>query len=134
MLSTGDIGRVVLDTRPVYAAPSTSAAAVEERRTKPKLPVVTDVMGRHPIVRVIGADDPDATFLGLAAWIDQIVTWLDAGLEPYLFVHQPENLHSPAIARRIHAAVAERVPGLRPLPDPLPIVGPSEVTGQSSLF
>ena len=134
VLSTGDIGRVVLDTRPVYAAPSTSAAAVEERRTKPKLPVVTDVMGRHPIVRVIGADDPDATFLGLAAWIDQIVTWLDAGLEPYLFVHQPENLHSPAIARRIHAAVAERVPGLRPLPDPLPIVGPSEVTGQSSLF
>ena len=134
VLADAGIGRVVLDTRPLYAASPTSDAAVDERRTKPRLPVLTDTMGPTPIVRVIGSDDPDGTADGLRAWIPQLARWLAAGREPYLFVHQPENLHSPALARRFHAAVATAVSGLRPLPEPLPVAPAGEVTGQSSLF
>lgn len=127
------VGRVVLDTRPLYAVDEQTTAAVDERRSKPRLPVATDVMGDEPIVRVIGADDPDSTFDGLAAWIPTIVDWVAQGREPYLFVHQPENRESPAIARRIHAALADAIPGLRPLPDPAPLAG-STGDDQSSLF
>jgi uncharacterized protein YecE (DUF72 family) len=134
ILTSVGVGRVVLDARPVYSVAPQTDAAVEERRTKPNLPVVTDLMGPCPVVRVIGADDPEATFVGLSTWIDQLVDWLAAGLEPYLFVHQPENLDSPALARRIHAAVAARVSGLRALPEPMPVAGAGEITGQSSLF
>lgn len=134
ILTSAGVGRVVLDTRPISSAPPKTDAAIEERRTKPKLPVVTDVMGRQPVVRVIGADDPEATFVGLSTWIDQIVVWLATGLEPYVFVHQPENLDSPALARRFHASVAERVPRLQVLPEPIPVAGAGEITGQSSLF
>ena len=52
----------------------------------------------------------------------EIVEWLDEGRHPYLFVHQPENLDSPGLARRIHEAIREQRSGLAPLPDPLAVV------------
>ena len=134
MLADGAIGRVVLDTRPLYSAPARSEASAAERRTKPRLPVVTDLMGDEPVVRVIGPDSPDATFDGLDVWVPQMVEWITEGRRPYLFVHQPENLDSPAIARRIHAEVARRMPSLAALPEPLPVAAPGETTGQSTLF
>ena len=121
LLAGAGIGRVVLDTRPLYDAPPRTDAAVEERRTKPRLPVTTDVMGRHPVVRVIGSDDVQGTATGLRAWIPQIVGWITEGREPYVFAHQPENLESPALARMLHAAAAEQLVGLTPLPTPLPV-------------
>jgi uncharacterized protein YecE (DUF72 family) len=134
VLTTANVGRVVLDTRPLYAASPRSEAAVEERRTKPKLPVASDVMGPEPIVRLIGSDDVEGTYAGLLAWAPTVVDWLAEGRRPYVFVHQPENLESPALARRFHAAVEERVPGLAPLPTPLPVAPAGEITGQTSLF
>ena len=119
------IGRVVLDTRPLRAAPAESAAAREEWRTKPSLPVVLDAVGRHPIVRVIGEDRSSGTMDGLLAWVPQVVEWLDDGREPFVFVHQPENLDSPGLARAVHAAVMERVDELEPLTEP---------AGQTSMF
>jgi uncharacterized protein YecE (DUF72 family) len=132
--AVGPIGRVVLDTRPLYAAPSRSEASFDERRTKPRLPVCTDLMGDEPVVRVIGADPSDGSLAGLTAWVPQIVEWLAEGRRPYVFVHQPENLDSPALARSLHAAVAELVPDLAPLPEPIPVAPAGETLGQSSLF
>jgi uncharacterized protein YecE (DUF72 family) len=120
-----DIGRVVLDTRPLYAVPAESAAAVDEQRKKPHLPIVLDAVGSAPIIRVIGGDAVDGTMRGLLAWVPQIVAWLTEGRTPYVFVHQPENLDSPGLARAIHDAVASEVPSLAPLPTP---------PGQTSMF
>lgn len=134
LLHDAGVGRVVLDTRPLYAASPQTDAAVEERRTKPKLPVLTDVVGATPIVRVIGADDADTTADGLLTWSTQVADWIADGREPYLFVHQPENLESPRLARMFHADVAAAVGDLAPLPTPLPVVPATEVLGQDSLF
>lgn len=134
LLATAGVGRVVLDTRPLYASSPRSDAALDERRTKPRLPVRTETVGDCPIVRVIGEDGVDGTLEGLRAWIPQLVEWLDAGRRPYLFVHQPENLHSPRLARTIHAEIAAARPALTPLPEPIPVAPRSEVTGQDSLF
>lgn len=134
LLARHDVGRVVLDTRPLYAAPPRSEASLDERSSKPRLPVVVDQLGRFPVIRVIGQDDPNGTLDGLRTWIPTIVDWLDAGRHPYLFVHQPENFDSPRLARAIHAEVAEAYPRLAPLPEPLPVAPRSEITGQDSLF
>lgn len=112
------IGRVILDTRPLHAVAATSSAAAAERRNKPQLSIVVDQVGPSPIVRVIGADDPVVTFDGLMAWQSSIAEWLAEGRTPYLMVHQPENLDSPAIARRVHAALTEQIGGIQPLPLP----------------
>jgi uncharacterized protein YecE (DUF72 family) len=134
LLADAAMGRVVLDTRPLYATSPRTDAAVDERRTKPKLPVAIDVMGDEPVVRVIGSDDPEVTFEGLLAWVPPVLEWLAEGRRPYVFVHQPENLDSPALARRFHAAVAAVVADLGPLPTPIPVAPAGETTGQSSLF
>ena len=134
VLTDVGVGRVVLDTRPLYAHGDDTPAAVDERRTKPKLPVVTDVMGTAPIVRVIGANDAEATLAGFEPWVRPTVDWLTDGLEPYLFVHQPENRESPAIARRVHARVTAEVPTLLPLPEPGPVTASDQVDGQERLF
>jgi len=109
------IGRVVLDTRPLYAVPAQSAAAHDEKSNKPNLPITLDAVGARPIVRVIGEDTPDGTLRGLMAWVPQMVDWINEGREPYLFVHQPENLDSPGLARRVHEALRTELPTVRPL-------------------
>ncbi len=134
VLAGAGVGRVVLDARPVHSVAPRTDAAVAERDNKPLLPIATDVVGAAPVVRVIGADDLDVTRAGLRAWIPQLTEWLAAGREPYLFVHQPENRASPALARAIHAEVRELVPALAPLPEPLPVAPATEVTGQDTLF
>jgi uncharacterized protein YecE (DUF72 family) len=133
-LAAAGIGRVVLDTRPLYRTPSSSEASVGERRTKPNLPIVTDVMGEEPVVRVIGSDDPDDTIDGAAAWVDHVVDWLGDGHRPFVFLHQPENLGSPSLARRFHALVADRIAVMATLPTPPAITEQGEVSGQTPLF
>jgi uncharacterized protein YecE (DUF72 family) len=131
-LAAAAVGRVVLDTRPLRADPPVTAAALDERRTKPSLPVVTDVMGDAPVVRVIGGDTVATTLDGLAAWEDQAVAWIEAGHQPYVFAHQPENRDSPDLARWFHARVRHRLPELTPLPEPTPVGGSED--DQPSLF
>ncbi len=123
-----DIGRVVLDTRPLLAAPAESDAAIDEQRKKPALPITLDAVGPHPIIRVIGGDDIDGIMEGLLAWEPLVSAWLAEGREPHVFVHQPENLESPGLARAFHAAVAGQVPTLAPLPDP------PDQPGQTAMF
>jgi len=117
LLIERDISRVVLDTRPLYAVDATSSAAVDEQRSKPKLPIVLDAVGPRPIIRVIGEDRVDATMDGLMAWVPNVVSWLAEGREPYVFAHQPENLDSPGLARAMHDEVARIVGDLAPLPE-----------------
>ena len=79
------------------------------------------------------------TLGGLTTWSERIVDWLGENREPYLFVLQPENLDSPALAREAHDHVASQVEGerdwrLAPLPEPPPVAPPSEVAGQDRLF
>ena len=124
------ISRVVLDTRPLYASPARSEAAVEERVNKPRLPITLDAVGPRPIIRVIGEDDPEGTYRGLDAWRRQIVDWIDEGREPYLFVHQPENIDSPGLARRIHARLRDDRPTIAALPEPVAV----DEGEQTSLF
>lgn len=119
VLGEADVGRVVLDTRPLYAAPADSEAGRQERRTKPRLPVVVEAMGPQPVVRVIGGDDLHVTSEGVEQWIPTAVDWLGEGREPYLFVHRPDNLDSPTIARRLYEAARAEVPELAALPVPV---------------
>lgn len=134
LLRAHGVGRVVLDTRPLYDTPVRTEAAVDERRTKPKLPIALEHVGSTPVVRLIGGDELEGTVAGLRRWVPAVVDWLIAGRSPYLFVHQPENTDSPALARRFHEEVRAVLPDLAPLPEPAPIAPAGEVPGQTSLW
>jgi uncharacterized protein YecE (DUF72 family) len=118
LLRERNADRVILDARCVHAGPADTEQERDEIRSKPNLPVRPVATADHPIVRFIGQTAPDANPPYWERWVDTCVRWLDEGLEPYLFVHTPDNLASPHLARRFHDAVALRVPGLAPLPAP----------------
>ncbi|MEM9609762.1 MAG: DUF72 domain-containing protein [Actinomycetota bacterium] len=115
------VERVLLDTRALFAGPCETRAEVEAFERKPRLQVRPVATGWQPIVRFIGQRDLGVNERFWAPWVDRVVDWLAAGLSPIVFLHTPDNDHAPALARRFHAAVADRLPDLAPLPEPLPV-------------
>ncbi len=118
-LAERGINRVIFDSRPVFSGPRTTKAEIDAFESKPQLPVRPIATGRHPIVRFIGLTDEAATERWWQQWLPKLASWLEAGLEPYFFVHTPDNTASPVLNRRLHAAVRASVPSLEALPEPI---------------
>ena len=91
------IGRVILDTRPIYNCPDDPQ--VESERRKPKLPVHLDATSNISFIRFIS--HPQAKFNQpyLEEWVHQLEIWLGEGKTIYFFVHCPSEERSPHNAR-----------------------------------
>jgi uncharacterized protein YecE (DUF72 family) len=125
----GEIGAewVPFDTTVLFGKPPTSDAEREAWAKKPRVPRRSRALTAHPVVRYIGRDDTELTAAGWQPWLDTVAGWLREGRSPTVFIHTPDNADALELARRFHHDVQTRVPGLDPLPDPLP-------TGPPTLF
>jgi uncharacterized protein YecE (DUF72 family) len=130
MLARNEVERVLLDSRALFRQAPRTDAGRDAWSRKPRVPALTEALTDRPIVRFIGSDDPALTADGLQEWQPIVADWLHEGRTPSLFVHTPDNADSPGLARAFHAEVGLLVPGLAPLPDPLPLVEAE----QGSLF
>jgi len=124
------VERVVLDTLTLFHRTPYTEAGREEWRTKPRLPLLAEPLTDRPIVRFIGSDHPDLTDEGVHRWAPVLADWLYEGRSPTLFVHTPDNIRSPGLARGLHDEVSSLTPGVPPLPEPMPVPLPQ----QASLF
>ena len=113
--------RIIIDTRAVFAGPRETPAEIEAFERKPRLKIRPVATSTQPVVRFIGQTDPEANPAFWAPWVDHVVRWIGDGLDPIVFLHTPDNLDAPLLARRFHDEVRARVPDLAPLPEPLPI-------------
>ncbi len=121
LLARHDADRVVIDTRAVFAGPRVTPAEIEAFERKPRLAVRPMATSTMPIVRFIGQTDLAANEPFWRKWIGPVARWLADGRHPIVFLHTPDNVDAPALARTFHAAVAAEVDELAPLPEPLPI-------------
>lgn len=90
------IGRVLLDSRPVYdAIDDLNDPQLHSDRRKPKLPLSLSVTSTFSIIRYIS--HPDRTFnqTYLEVWVEQVAAWLARGIDVYFFVHCPQEARSP---------------------------------------
>lgn len=126
LLAGAGINRVILDSRSLFSAPPTTPVEQEAWERKPRLPVRPVATSSQPLIRLIGASDPRRTVDGWAQWIPKVAVWCEEGLTPHVFIHTPDNHDVPELARRFHGLVADMVPGLAPLPEP---VGPDRQLG-----
>lgn len=114
---------VTFDTTTLFASPPTSDGERAAWDDKPRLPRTVVALGDRPAVRYLGRDDPEATAAGWQPWIPVLVGWLAEGRQPTVFVHTPDNVEAPPLARRLHAdvraAAAEAGVVVDPLPDPI---------------
>lgn len=125
------VDRVLFDTSALFAAKAVDEATLDAKRRKPRLPFRRTHTGRHPFVRYVGDPDLDVNDAALARWAGIAAEWLGAGLEPYFFVHHPDDAHAPALARRLQRALHAALPSLPP-PPAWPCEHPAR--GQLSLF
>ena len=125
LLTDVDAEWVPFDTTVLYATPPETDAEREAWTKKPRLPRRTEGLTRFPIVRYCGRDDPERTAEGWQPWADVTAAWLREGRSPTVFIHTPNNDDAPVLARRFHDDVRSRVPGLEPLPEPVPAEPPT---------
>lgn len=118
LLAGQGVDRIIIDTRAVFAGPRDTPAEREAVERKPRLQVRPVAIGDRPVVRFIGQTDPEANPSWWAKWVPRVARWLDEGRSPIVFLHTPDNLVAPELARRFHAEVAALVPELAPLPPP----------------
>jgi uncharacterized protein YecE (DUF72 family) len=123
----GDAGAewVTFDTTALFASPPASDAEREAWGKKPRLPRRSRALTSHPVVRYIGRDDTARTIAGWQPWADTVAGWLREGRSPTVFIHTPDNVDAPDLARRFHDDVRARVPEVEPLPEPVPANPPT---------
>jgi uncharacterized protein YecE (DUF72 family) len=131
------VGRVLLDSRPIYEgtpSPLLEQLPDDQREKKPKVPLQLSVPSDVAFVRYIGHPEFDRNQPYLTAWAAQVAAWLAQGKRVYFFVHCPIEAHSPAIARDFQALLEAQGAAVPPLPwNELPTAAPSPVA-QLDLF
>ncbi len=113
--------RIIIDTRALFAGPRETPEEIEAFERKPRLVVRPIATGWQPIVRIIGQRDLDETASFWEPWIAKVTEWLAEGRSPIVFLHTPDNVDAPPLARRFHDAVRAELPDLEALPEPLPV-------------
>lgn len=115
---------VTFDTTALFGSPPASDAEREAWLKKPRLPRRSRALTSHPVVRYIGRDDEARTVAGWQHWLGVVAGWLREGRSPTVFIHTPDNAGALGLARRFHDDVRARLPGVEPLPEPVP-AGPA---------
>jgi uncharacterized protein YecE (DUF72 family) len=104
ILESFGIGKVLLDTRPIYN--STDDPQINSRRRKPQLPLQPIVTADFTIIRFISHPQQLENEAFIREWVDLLPEWLNRGKTVYFFVHCPIEEHSPHTARYIHQQLA----------------------------
>ncbi|MBD7976493.1 DUF72 domain-containing protein [Serpens gallinarum] len=112
LLHERGVERICLDARALFSHCSEDPAVLHAQAKKPRVPVRPAAFGNQPQVRFIGGPDLAANQRFLAPWVDKVAGWIEEGLAPHVFLHTPDNLLAPTLARQFHAALSVRLPGL----------------------
>ena len=116
-------GRVVLDSRPLYEGDRTHPDVLDALHVKPDLPVRPDVFANVAMVRLILHPEIAFNQRYIREWAGHVAGYLRDGVETYMMIHCPNNLHCPPLARRFHDTLraCPAMAGLPALPQwPLP--------------
>jgi uncharacterized protein YecE (DUF72 family) len=122
-------GRVCLDSRPLYHGDRNHPDVVGALHEKPNLPVLPDVYNGLAFLRLVMHPAPAGNVACIAEWADRVAEFLQSGVETFVMIHCPNNLHCPPFALEFHRALMSR-PGMEGLAD-LP---PWPVPQQASLI
>jgi uncharacterized protein YecE (DUF72 family) len=120
VLADADAEWVPFDTTVFFRSPPTTDTEVETWDRKPRVPRRMRALTGRPIVRYLGRDTVDDTVEGWREWVEVVAGWLGEGRSPTVFIHTPDNVDAPVLARRFHDEVRALVPELAALPEPEP--------------
>jgi uncharacterized protein YecE (DUF72 family) len=108
------IGRVILDSRPIYEAATDEKIAFECK--KPRVPIELSLTAPFSLIRYVSHPILSANQLWLEGWTSQLQSWLQQDTQIYMFVHCPIEARSPINARYLHEIFTQSGIVLNPLP------------------
>jgi uncharacterized protein YecE (DUF72 family) len=108
------VGKVLMDSRPVYRGPGNPMARSE--RKKPDLPLQPVVTAPFSVVRFISHPIEEVNRVYLEEWVRYVADWVRSGVKVYFFVHCPEEARSPANARLFQKLLEQAGAPVPPLP------------------
>lgn len=111
------VERIGLDSRALFSCRERSPAVLHAQGKKPRLPPRPAAFSAHPQVRFIGHPELAANDAFLTPWLDKVAAWIEEGRMPHVYLHTPDNHLAPELARRFHAGLMTRLPGLPALPE-----------------
>lgn len=109
LLIKHDANRIIMDSRPVFAAPPTTEAVIDAHQKKPKVPVHAIATSQHPMIRFIGHPDDLSNDAFFNNWLARLTVWLKENKQPYLFIHTPDNNHAPELAVRLYKKLQQQL-------------------------
>lgn len=113
LLTSLQIGRVLLDSRPVYQGPYDPQ--VHSQRRKPKLPLQPATTAPFTVIRYISHPQRELNDVFLGNWVNTLQAWLQQGIDTYFFVHCPLEEQSPRTAQLFQQLLQEQI-NIPPLP------------------
>lgn len=123
LIKSFDLGRVCMDTRPLFRGDLTHPEVRSARHEKPEVPVLPALKNGLEFIRLVLHPD----LPGNLVWIEKAAERAAAALlgneRLYVLIHCPNNQHCPALAVEFHQALATKIdaPDWSPLPDwPVP--------------
>lgn len=109
-----EVGRVLLDTRPIYSGPDDPQ--VNSERRKPKLPLQLSVTAPFSLIRFISHPNRQFNQSFLEEWVKFVDHYLNQGTRLYFFVHCPIEERSPGTARYFQQLLSQQNVPVPPLP------------------
>ncbi len=107
LLRNRGIDRVIFDTRRLHELRSNETSIRDAQKRKPVLPVRFDATASRPFLRYVGANDILNNETYLTEWAMMVSKWIQQGHHPYLFIHSPDTLHAPKLARFFHSLLTK---------------------------
>jgi uncharacterized protein YecE (DUF72 family) len=112
------IGRVLLDSRPIYQDVDGNRLMqqVQQDRRKPNLPLQPILTSEFSLIRYISHPQLERNQPFLAEWVNYVDQWLSAGKQVYFFVHCPIEERSPHNAAHFQTMLEAAKVEVPPLP------------------
>jgi len=120
LLTEANVDRVIFDSRPLFSAEPNDEYEIKSQNRKPQVPIRKMATGKHPLLRLIGCNQPERVDPWIEEWVEQVALWIEDGRVPYVFTHAPDDEYAPQIAKRFHAALSQKIelPALPPWEPP----------------
>ena len=134
MLTTHNVDRVVFDTRGLHNATLTDPDGLEAQRKKPKVPVRFIATGSNPFMRFVGHPTVEENLSLLAEWAPKVAQWITEGRTPYIFMHAPNDLYAPQLAKHFHDLLSDHIDAGQMPPWPAHHPPAPEEPAQMNLF
>ncbi|MBW4540747.1 MAG: DUF72 domain-containing protein [Myxacorys chilensis ATA2-1-KO14] len=114
MLEDLAIGRVMLDTRPIYECENDPQ--IDSERKKPNVPLQPVTTSNVALIRYISHPNLESNEQYLQEWAELVDRYLKQNVQVYFLVHCPVEARSPQTARHFQQLLEQHGVPIPPLP------------------